>query len=75
MGRQADITSARGEKFLNYYSGKVSGELLILKLWQILDEGENIYNTCDSFIEAGDWITWILTGKEVISACGARYKA
>lgn len=71
----ADIAQARGEKFLNYYSGKVSSEWLIPKLWQILDEDENIYNACDSFIEAGDWITWILTGKEVRSACSAGYKA
>lgn len=71
----AEIAEERGEKFLSYYSGKVSSEWLIPKLWQILDEDESIFNECDSFIEAGDWITWILTGKQVRSACGAGYKA
>ncbi|MBQ3124939.1 MAG: ribulokinase [Clostridia bacterium] len=70
-----EVAEARNEKFLTYYSGKVSSEWLIPKLWQIFDEDRSVYDECDKFIEAGDWINWMLTGTEVRSACGAGYKA
>jgi len=73
--KMAEIAESRKESFLKYYSGKISSEWLIPKIWEILDENEALYNDADKFIEAGDWITWMLTGKETRNACCAGYKA
>ena len=73
--KMAEIAESRKESFLKYYSGKISSEWLIPKIWEILDENEALYNDADKFTEAGDWITWMLTGKETRNACCAGYKA
>lgn len=73
--QMTEIAESRNENFLKYYSGKISSEWLIPKIWETLDKNEELYNDADKFIEAGDWITWILTGNEVRNACCAGYKA
>jgi L-ribulokinase len=69
------IAAQRGESFLHRYGGKISSELLIPKIMQILDEAPQIYDTADKFIEAADWISLILTGNECRNSCTAGYKA
>lgn len=64
-----------GEKWLDIYGKKTSSEWLFAKLWQILDEAPEIYDDMDCFLEAGDWLTWFLTGNLKRSACQAGYKA
>ena len=64
----------RGEPFLARYGGKTSSEWLIAKAWQLLDEAPELYALADRLIEAGDWVVWQLTGREVRSACQAGYK-
>jgi len=77
--RQADRINAlakeRGEKWLDRYGGKISSEWLFPKILEILEEDEEIYNTAERIIEAADWITWVLTGKETRSSGAAGYKA
>lgn len=63
------------EEWLSRYGGKTSSEWLFPKLWQILREDPELYYEMDKFIEAGDWITWQLIGKEIRSSCMAGYKA
>ena len=76
---QADILNAvakkRGEKWLQYYGGKISSEWLFPKLMQIAEEAPKVYKAMDRFIEATDWMTWQLTGKEMRNATTAGYKA
>ena len=69
------IGEEMGEEWLNRYGGKISSEWLFPKLWQILKEDPELYYEMDKFIEAADWITWQLTGKEIRSSCMAGYKA
>ena len=57
------IAEERGEEWLCRYGGKISSEWMFPKIWQILDEAPEIYNDCDCIIEAGDWLTWLLTGR------------
>ena len=38
--KMAEIAESRKEGFLKYYSGKISSEWLIPKIWEILDENE-----------------------------------
>ena len=70
-----EIAEKRGETWLKNYGGKISSEWAIPKIWQILDEDEEIYNAMDRFIEAADWIIWQLCGKETSNSCTAGYKA
>ena len=69
-----EIAEARGEKWLNNYGGKISSEWAIPKIWQVLDEKEEIYNAADMFIEAADWIVWQLCGNVTRNSCTAGYK-
>ena len=70
-----DIALKRQEKFILRYGGKISSEWLFPKIWQILEEAPEVYESADRFIEAGDWIILQLTGEEKRSACNAGYKA
>lgn len=70
-----EIATEQGEKFLKRYGGKISSEWFIPKVWQILNEDEEIYNEADKFIEATDWVIMQLTGVETRNSCTAGYKA
>ncbi|MEG0740765.1 MAG: ribulokinase [Clostridia bacterium] len=73
--RLTEIATARGEKWLQNYGGKISSEWLFPKLWQILDEAPEVYAAMDDFVEAADWIVWQLTGVQTRNSCCAGYKA
>src|SRR5574344_2061371 len=64
-----------GEKWLANYGGKISSEWAIPKLMEVADEAPEIYDAMDRFIEAADWIVWVLTGVETHNSCTAGYKA
>ncbi|UTR16227.1 ribulokinase [Salipaludibacillus sp. LMS25] len=70
-----EIAEKRGEKFLPRYGGKISSEWMIAKIWQILDESEDIYYQTDQFLEATDWIVSQMTGTIAKNSCTAGYKA
>jgi len=70
-----EIAEKNGEKWLSRYGGKISSEWLVPKVWQVLDEAEEIYNRADRFVEAADWVVWQLTGEETHNSCTAGYKA
>lgn len=57
------------------FGGKVSPELLLPKVMEILDEDSEIYEAADEILEAGDWLTRILTGSHSRSCSMAGYKA
>lgn len=65
----------RGENFLARYGGKISAEWAIPKIWQILEEDEEVYRDTYRFMECADWIVSILCGRESHSAPLASYKA
>jgi L-ribulokinase len=60
--RMTDAALARAEAWLTRYGGKISSEWLFPKLWQILDEAPDVYARMAHFIDAGDWIVWMLSG-------------
>lgn len=57
------------------YGGAISPELLLPKILQVLREDPEIYQAADVFLEAGDWMTWNLTGELTRSGNMAAYKA
>lgn len=65
----------RGEPFLKRYGGKVSPAWMLPRLYEVLEEAPEIYDAADSFIEAGDWVVYQLTGCEKRSLSMAGYKA
>ena len=70
----ARINAAGGE-FLRPFGGKLSAEWLMAKAAQIAEEAPELWVETDRFIEAGDWLVWMLTGNEVRSLGFAAYKA
>ncbi|MDR2110272.1 MAG: ribulokinase, partial [Spirochaetaceae bacterium] len=57
------------------YGGKVSSELMLPKVLQILQEDPEIYEAADKILEAADWLNQLLTGENRRSASTAAYKA
>lgn len=72
--RLTEAARARGERWLDRFGGRVSSEWMFPKIWQVLDERPDIYAAADYFIEAGDWLTWLLTGRQTRGYCFAAYK-
>ena len=73
--RMTEIAHSRGETFLQRYGGKVSSEWMIPKIWETLNDDPELYETAARFIDAGDWIVSLLTGKESRSTSIAGCKA
>ena len=69
------LAEARGERWLGIYGGRVSSEGTFPKLLQLLREAPEVYNDTARFLEAGDWLSLMLTGTESHSAVFAAYKA
>ena len=66
---------ARGERWLSVYGGKVSCEWLLPKIVEVLREAPEIYDATARFAEAGDWISFLLTGEHTTGAGFAGLKA
>ena len=61
--------------WLDRYGGTISCEFLFPKVLEILNKAPAVYDRTFRFIEAGDWIVWMLTGKETHSVCTTGFKA
>ena len=63
--KQADeineLLKKRGEIDNIQFGGKISSELLLPKILQIVEEDPELYDEAASFLEVGDWLTQILT--------------
>lgn len=73
--RLNDVAAEREEPFLERYGGRISSEWYFPKLIEVWQEDREVYDACDAFIEATDWIIWHLTGRECRESCAAGYKA
>jgi len=69
-----ELAKMRKESWLDSYGGKVSSEWLFSKLFETLNKAPGVFEECDRFIEAADWLVWQITGNEVHSSCMAGYK-
>ena len=76
---EADKLNEAAEKFaphiLERLGGKTSSEWLFPKVMEVLNKSPKVYDNTDYFIEAGDFIAWMLTGKQTRSYVFASYKA
>lgn len=69
------LLTERGEIDLPRYGGKISSELTLPKVLQMLREDPEIYEIADKIMEAADWLNFLLTGVDRRSASTAGYKA
>ena len=73
--RLNEVAQERDEAFIKRYGGRISSEWYFPKLIQIWLEDREVYDACDGFIEALDWIVWYMSGNERRASCSAGYKA
>ena len=73
--RLNEVALKRGDEFLERYGGRISSEWYFPKLIEVWLEDREVYDECDGFIEATDWIVWWLTGLECRQTATAGFKA
>ena len=59
------LAAARDEKWLHYFGGRLSSEWVLPKILEILHDAPEIFDETYRFLEAGEWITYLLCGNEV----------
>lgn len=70
-----NIIEKRGEDWISLYGGKVSSEWMIPKVLETLNYAPEVYEAAERYMEAMDWVAWMLTGQETRSVNGIGYKA
>lgn len=70
-----ELAASRAESFLGRYGGKVSSEWMTAKALQVLRERPDIYDAADRFVEAADWIVFVMTGALKRNSGCAGYKS
>ncbi len=70
-----NLAAEPGEKWIERYGGKVSSEWMLPKMLETLHHAPAVFKKAVRFMEAGDWLSLVLTGEESHSASMAGYKA
>ena len=70
----SDMAIKMNTKWISRYGNKISSEWMLPKVYETLDLAEEVFEETSYFIEAGDFITYYLTGKMIRSSCQAGYK-
>ncbi|MDD5938268.1 MAG: ribulokinase [Clostridiales bacterium] len=77
--READLINQtardRGENFIRHYGNTSSSEWMFAKILETYFKAPEVYRATYKFMEAGDWIVWLLTGAVTTSTCMAGFKA
>lgn len=72
--RMTAVLKKNKDSRLDSFGGKVSSEWLFPKILQIYEEDRYLYSSCRYICEAGDWLTYLLTGEKYHSYMFAAYK-
>lgn len=70
-----DVAKARKEPWLANYGGTTSSEWMFPKILETLENAPRVYDAAYRFYDAADWLSWVMTGKEVCNPCMASLKA
>lgn len=73
--RITQVATQENAPWLKLYSGKVSAEWLFPKLYEMLNKAPQAFEKTGYYMEAADWLTWMLTGNLVASTSFAGFKA
>lgn len=72
--RITELARHENAEWLAGFGGTVSSEWMLPKILETLETAPEVYDAAEYFVEAGDFITWLLTGKRVRSTCMAGFK-
>lgn len=69
------LAKERGESWLSTYGGTVSSEWMLPKIFETLRNAPEVYRAAYRFVDAGNWLTWLITGNEnhCIDYAGFKY--
>ena len=70
-----ELAETHCPELLARFGGKISPEWAFPKIMEVLDRAPDVFDAADFFIEAGDFITWLLTGEQTRGYDYAAYKA
>ena len=73
--RLNSILAEHAPDLLVRYGGKTSAEWMFPKIMETLDKAPEVYSSAASFVEAGDFISWMLTSRHTVGYATAAYKA
>lgn len=65
---------ARNERWFRQLGHNISEEWAIPKIVETFEAGRDVYNATYQFIEAGDWVTTLLTGQYGKNNCALGFK-
>lgn len=68
------LALSRGEKWMPYFGNRLSSEWVLPKILEVLHDAPEIYSETYRFLEAGEWITYLLCGNEVHNPNFAGFK-
>lgn len=68
------LAAERGEKWLPFFGNRISSEWVLPKVLEVLRDKPEIYNEAYRFMEAGEWLTYLLCGNEVHNSNFAGFK-
>lgn len=75
--RMQRVAVQRQEPWLTRYGGRINAESLLPKAIELAEQAPEVYAACAHYLEAGDWIVSLLTGRIVRSrynaGCNALY--
>ena len=69
------VLAEQAPELLARYGGKTSAEWLFPKIMETLDKAPDVYNEAAYFVEAADFLSWLLTSKHTVGYAMASYKA
>lgn len=68
------LAKERGEKWLPFFGDRLSSEWVLPKVLEVLHDAPEIYEETYRFIEAGEWLTYLLCGNETYNPNFAGFK-
>lgn len=72
--RITELAGKRNEKFLMRCGGRVNAEWMLPKLMEVAGKAPDVYEMTDNFMEASDYLVYLLTGEVTRCMCHAGYK-
>ena len=70
-----ELAKKMNQPWLAMYGGKISSEWMIPKILNTCKHAPDVYKSADRFMEAADWLYYLLTGTIQYSVSFAGYKA
>lgn len=68
------LAAKRGEKWLPFFGNRISSEWVLPKVLEVLRDKPEIYDETYRFMEAGEWLTYLLCGNEIHNSNFAGFK-